>query len=378
MPKRIIISVIILFLTLPLTAQNKLSSIRNEIKELEQQILDQSRREKSTLETLQGLERELGLRKRLANELKIEQRRIIRHIKTTRTQLTKTEQAFNNRKGVISDRIISLYKRGRLSNWEALLSLNSLHQLSVWIKYQQRILDHDKRNLLILKSQRDSIQTQQQRLLRARNRQQRLITEAATESDRIATKKTQHQNLLTRVQQDSKSLQNRLRQKLAAFEEIKRMIARQQRQKSRGREIPSTQFASKKGRLSWPVKGRIVAHFGINRDPITRGEYDNFGIDIKAGDNDLVRSVTGGVVKVVTWQRSMGNIVMVDHGDNFITVYGHLEQVLVDEEDILESKDIIGRVGISSSLSGSILHFQVWKGEQEYNPESWLKKSGGS
>jgi murein DD-endopeptidase MepM/ murein hydrolase activator NlpD len=70
--------------------------------------------------------------------------------------------------------------------------------------------------------------------------------------------------------------------------------------------------------------------------------------------------------------RGMGNLVLVDHGNGYFTVYGHLEQVNVNSGDQLASGEVLGILGDSKSLYGPVLHFQVWKESNHQNPATWL------
>lgn len=372
MARRLVMALFLLAATLQ--AQDRLEALRREINEIEAQILDQGGKEKTALESLQDLDRQLGLRRTLLGQLETESRKTQRQITRTRDQLDKTLEAYDSRKTAMADRMVRLYKQGRMSDWEALLSLSSLHQLSVWIKYHQRVLDHDQRNLAILRTQRDSILVQQQRLSQAQDREKALIAEAQRETRQLERQKAEQDRLLSQLRQDTQSLKQRRDQKLATYNEIKRMIAQQKERKVQGRKSPSTQFAAKKGKLDWPVSGQVVTQFGTNRDPLFQADYESAGIEIKAGSGEVVRVVAAGDVKVVTWQRSTGNIVIVDHGDGYNTVYYYLDQVLVEPNDVVAAGQIIGRVGEHSSLNGSILHFQVWKNEETVNPRQWLKR----
>ena len=101
---------------------------------------------------------------------------------------------------------------------------------------------------------------------------------------------------------------------------------------------------------------------------------DNLGIDIEARENENVRAVCSGVVKWVTWLPVMGHTVLVDHGDGYYTVYGRLNSVFVSFGDEVSDGMVIGQVGDRESLNQSLLHFELWKGKDKFDPENWLSK----
>ncbi len=72
--------------------------------------------------------------------------------------------------------------------------------------------------------------------------------------------------------------------------------------------------------------------------------------------------------------RGMGNIVLLDHGEGFYTVYGYLDMVMVDKDRDIAAGETIGRIGYEDNLYGPTLHFEIWKGENHYSPKTWLRK----
>ena len=136
-----------------------------------------------------------------------------------------------------------------------------------------------------------------------------------------------------------------------------------------------TLFSELRGGMIWPTEGQIVTRFGRVKHPELKTVTENIGVEIKAPEGSPVQVVAGGKITKITWQRGRGNIVIVSHYGGYYTVYTHLGEILVDLLETVESGQVIGSVGESGSLKGSILHFEVWKGTTKLNPENWLAKS---
>ena len=83
-----------------------------------------------------------------------------------------------------------------------------------------------------------------------------------------------------------------------------------------------------------------------------------------------MRSVADGEVSVVYFVAGFGNVVIISHYDGFRTVYAHLSQIMVKEGTMVREGQVIAKSG--ESISGEILHFQIWKNRDQQNPESWL------
>ncbi len=86
-----------------------------------------------------------------------------------------------------------------------------------------------------------------------------------------------------------------------------------------------------------------------------------------------VRAIFTGIVSMITYLSGFGNTIIVDHGDGYYSVYSHLEDVLVEVDQLVEMGNIIGSVGDSGSLEGAKLHFALFSNQQTENPQTWLR-----
>lgn len=354
--------------------RKNLQKVRGEIQRLEADLRAKEDREQTLLEQVEDIDREVGLRKRLLQELEVQKQGKERKVEETESSLRRTTESYEKLKELVARRMVSMYKRGRIADWEALFSVSSLSQAAVWLKYQKRIAENDRRNLRLLQEKEAATQAQKQDLERALREKERLIQERRTETGKLEEKKTSRKKLLGLVQRDRQLILEKLQRTRLAYGEIRRRISREEEKRRASLEkVGGGRFVALKGRMDWPVKGRVVSKYGRHRHPILKTWTENLGIDIRAAEGDAVRAVSQGTVKWVTWQRGMGNLALLDHGGGYYTVYGHLEVVFVDSGEAVEGGGVIGRVGDRQSLNGPILHFQVWNGTTHYNPETWLR-----
>ncbi|MGM0381089.1 MAG: murein hydrolase activator EnvC family protein, partial [bacterium] len=130
-------------------------------------------------------------------------------------------------------------------------------------------------------------------------------------------------------------------------------------------------FGSKKGELPWPVESRNVFRpFGTwEEDGIT---IKNDGIDIKVEEGSPVNSVAPGEVAFARPYRGMGKVVIIQHGDEYTTLYGSLVELAVQRGDEIKEGAIIGRAGQTAGLDEPRLYFQIFHGRDILNPEDWL------
>ena len=131
-------------------------------------------------------------------------------------------------------------------------------------------------------------------------------------------------------------------------------------------------FATARGSLPWPATGDVVGGFGRRRHPI----YDTYtlsrGIEIGAEEGKPVRAVFDGRVVFADWYSGYGLLVILGHGGEYFTLYGHLSSVAVLVNERVQAASVIGRVGETGSLTGPNLYFEVREGTDALDPLRWL------
>jgi septal ring factor EnvC (AmiA/AmiB activator) len=138
--------------------------------------------------------------------------------------------------------------------------------------------------------------------------------------------------------------------------------------------LNAASFASHKGRLMVPVKGSVISEYG----PSTTGDYKSFtfqkGIDIKVERGEPVKSVFKGEVMFAQWLKGYGNLMIVDHGDNYYTLYAHVEEIFKQKGERVDTGEVIATAGDTGSIKGMCLHFEVRHHGKPVNPMKWLRK----
>ena len=136
----------------------------------------------------------------------------------------------------------------------------------------------------------------------------------------------------------------------------------------------SAKFGENKGRLPWPVQnGVVIQKFGQTYHPVFKNlkmPYNN-GINISSPAGSNATAVFDGVVKQVLVMPGYDQCVLVQHGEYF-TFYCKLRQVFVKSGDKLSTGDRIGQISTNEDGNAE-LHFQLWKGTDKQNPETWLR-----
>jgi len=128
-----------------------------------------------------------------------------------------------------------------------------------------------------------------------------------------------------------------------------------------------------RGRIPWPVSGRIISYFGKTRDPRFNLVVDNSGIQIEAPSGTPIHAVAAGVVKFADWFKGYGKLVILDHGRGYYSLYAQASNLNVLEGQSVASGQVLGSVGDTDSLVGSSLYFEIRKNGTPQDPLHWLK-----
>lgn len=139
---------------------------------------------------------------------------------------------------------------------------------------------------------------------------------------------------------------------------------------------PGTGFGALRGRLLWPAEGKVVSEYGAQIHPRFGTKTFRNGIDIDVAEGTGIVAVYGGQVLYTGWFRGYGNLIIVDHGTEYYTLYGHAAEIKVKEGDEVKQGQMIGTVGDTGSLQGPRLYFEVRHEGKPQDPARWLQPRG--
>lgn len=356
--------------------QRELRRVRAEIERYRGQLAQKEKREAVLLDMLASIDREIALTRNLLQSLERQEegnRAAVRRLQVEARQMGEEAALLKDR---MRTRIVHFYKYGRSKDLELLLRARSLTQARAWVRLQKRVAEADRVRLRSLALKQEELATQQALLRKKLEEQARILAQKRQEEAHLRASRSTRAKLLSEVRRDKTQLRRRLQEYEQAAARIERLISSAEQQRLAAPRVSkpasSRGLADKKGRLPWPTPGKVVGKYGRTKHPQLGTITQNIGVDIKGREGAPVRCVAEGKVAVITWQRGGGNIVIVDHGGGFYTVYARLGEIYVTQQEDVTAGQTIGSVGEEGVLGGPVLHFEVWKGTQHLNPLDWL------
>lgn len=196
--------------------------------------------------------------------------------------------------------------------------------------------------------------------------------ELLQQTDSLATSKQEQQRQLASLQQQMQSEQQRLRSKEADRKRLESLLQEVQTLVEKSpRKTDARPFASLKGQLPKPVEGKLLASFG---SPHSEGPGSWQGWLISAPEGNKIKAVHHGRVVYADWLRGYGLLMILDHGDGFLTLYAHTQTLQYGVGSWVNQGDVIGTVGMSGGQSQAGLYFEIRKRGQPQNPAGWLSR----
>ncbi|MGE5215699.1 MAG: murein hydrolase activator EnvC family protein [Chloroflexota bacterium] len=353
-------------------------------KKIESEKKDLSRlkdQETSVLQSLGQIQTELAARTKELKQAATKLSSIDNQLQAKEAEAERLAASFAAHQALLAKRAAALYRWRRTGS--PLVVLNGSASLAGFMRrqyYLKAALSFDRDLLDNL-----SAESKRQAALRAElaekqaelAEQQKALGEARQAVTREARKK---KLLLTGLRREKETRLRALQEMQAAARRLEKMleeIARRALAKPKAAPSlpsPGTGLAALRGRLEWPVHGRIIAPFGKYRHPVFAAEIVRNGIDIDAPVGEEIKAVEKGRVVYADHFSGYGNMVIVDHGERYYTIYGHLSEILKKTGDEVKRGEVLGRAGDSDSLAGSNLYFEIRKDGHSLDPVPWFKR----
>lgn len=363
----------------------ELDRLRGEIEAVERKIQETSSRQKGALDRVHELDQQITLMQSMIRQLKKEERSKRRGVEQAREAIGEKQSDLAALKSRYSVRVAEAYRKGRLDALEKILRADSWRQSVYRAKYLRVLSAHDRQTGTEIRKTIAEISDRKTYLERALRDVRKMEREREAWRQSLEKGRQDKDRELDQLKKDHRVLTQDLKERKAAAEQLARIISRLEREKaSRLAELERRRkeeavpvlgnFSGLKGRLPWPASGKVISRFGASYNSALKTTTENSGIEIRGTAGDEVRAVSDGIVTTVTYIRGYGNTIIIDHGESFYTVYTHVVDVEVAENEYIAPRQVIARLGDSGSLDGAKLHFEVWGKRQKLNPEEWLRK----
>jgi septal ring factor EnvC (AmiA/AmiB activator) len=355
--------------------EQEADAVQRELRDRAAEVDRISRREDTALQAIETAARSLDRQRREARACREELEELDRRIDAIRAAEADLLARIMAGRRYLSGRLVALYRADRLEEGEGPAVASSIHEAVTRKAALRRILERDRRALAELRDHEAELARLQAELAERRIRQLALAAEYDRRLTAVGRERSARERALQRLQSDRASQLAAIESLQAAARELDRQI-----QALGGASAPRPEgaaggrpLAELKGLLIFPVDGKIVTVFGPYRDPQSKTPAFRNGIEIAAERGEPVRAVHAGTVVYAGWFKGYGNVLIIDHGDHFHSVYAHLEETFKSVDNRVEAGEVVATAGDSGPMGGAGLYFELRHRDRTVDPLAWLR-----
>jgi len=352
-------------------------SISREIEKGTAELLRFTRKETSIVNSLNDIDLTLDKARKNALSLKKELADFEKEIKKATNTSEELQERIKTSEEYASKRLVAIYKLNWLGKIYVLASAQSMYELFFRKKILEQVLAYDENiwgNLIDNKEKLEQLLAE----LKAKKKARLAVETDLEKAIEMMSRERQKRSQLLDDIRKKRSL------KLAALESLKQaaenldhtvISLKSEADLTEPKEnISIKSFSSLKGLLNMPVKGKIVSFFGPHRNKKFNVINFQSGIEIKADRGEPIRAVYNGRILYARWFKGYGNMIIIDHGNNYYTIYAHAQEIFASQGDTVEMGEVVATVGDSGSMIGPSLHFEVRHHGKPVDPLKWINK----
>ena len=352
--------------------QQELENLRQRMSDLRQKIEKKQAEKNSETKFLKDIEVRIGERAYVLKKINRHLRKQKRELKKVKQQHRKTLNKLTSQRNILAEQIRSSYMIGRQEYLKLLLNQENpaaIGRTLTYYDYFHKARSHhiDEAVVTIKKLEALTLKVKEKTDELENSRKQQKVEKQKLEDDFI------ERSIVIKKMDEEIARQGNHMKKFVANEKQLQELLKEIRNimPSMLTEIDRREtFGKRRGRLRWPVQGKVKRLFGKSRQA---ANLKWNGVLIPSHEGKDVKAVSHGRVAYADWLRGYGMLVIIDHGDGYMTLYGYNQALYKETGDWVEEGEVIASVGRSGGQKKSGLYFEVRVKGQPSNPTKWCK-----
>ena len=350
--------------------QEKLDRLQQSILNIQKHLKETRGHRGNTLTELQQLESKISNNARALKKTEDEIKTINTRIARTRKNLELLNTQLKKQKFILGEQLRAAYALGAQQNMKMLLNQQDpaeMGRIQAYFDYLNRARQTEIQQFI---KTIESKQQQEQELSSSLNSQKSALETRKKQTRALQKQRLQRNQLLAQLDEKIKNQEQTLTGLEASRNRIEDLLH------SLGQilaDIPAAPgedrpFKQQKGKLPWPVKGPFIAHYGQKRN---QGDLKWNGVLIGSSYGTPVRAISHGRIAFSDWLQGFGFITIVDHGDGYMSLYGHNESLFKQAGDWVTAGEVIATTGDSGGQPDPGLYFEIRSRGKPIDPQEW-------
>jgi len=351
-----------------------LEQVRERISDLKQS-MDRAAAERDRLTgELQDIEIAISEQRMRIKDIEREQRFTENRKQTLDVDLVQREKHLDVESGELAAQVRAAYMSGSQEKIKLLLNQRDPATLGRLMTYYRYLNDYRAENIAAVSEDIRKLEELRSKIAAEIARLDALAKTRYAELGRLNSSQEERQKLLVGLRQKIANEGQEVDRLAAQEADLTRLIAELTSILSDYPISSEEPFSKHKGRLTWPVAGTLIHDFG---QPRVSGKIKWNGVVLAAPRGREVRAVYHGRIAFADWLAGMGLLVIVDHGEGYMTLYGYNETILKNTGDWVAPGDVIATVGDSGGQQRSSVYFELRKGTKPVDPRQWITRRPG-
>ncbi len=358
-------------------SKKELGGLKKKIQEEKQRVKAIHEKESSVISQLNKMDRNLSEKEK---ELKVLNRKlegVVQKVRKTNEELQLVTQSVETQEAFLEKRLVALYKFGETGMPQIFFSSNSYAEFLNSRRYLASILGQDRELVEDFRKRQTVLGSYREQLKEDERELQALKEQTEKKQVEIRKDRLQKSRLLDSVRGEKRihlAAIKELETASAQLQTLLNRLEREIREKAKAEVfIPAGKgFGTFRGKLAFPVEGRILSTFGKNENPKFNTFTVQKGIEIEAAIGAEIRAVYDGRVLYSDWFKGYGKILIIDHGEGYYTLSGHASALLKNVGEEVRGGEGVALVGDTGSLKGPCLYFEIRQRGKPLDPLEWL------
>ncbi len=370
--------------------RDDLHGIKQEIREKKTLLKKNLKIEKKVSGELSQIERSLREKEESLKALGRDLVKVEQKLGKTGLDIEKATEESERKRLQIQRRLAALYKGGEMGSARMFFTSGSFPQMLENQRYMQGVLAGDRKLFDDYTAKIEQLKGLKGMLERDMAKKESIMASIAAKKQEIETEKAKKASYLSQVRETSKGQKASLKELEANARRLQTMIerleansrksytAKPDKKRILGEHEPlppvaEKGFSAQRGRLATPVRGEIVGQFGRHKHPEFNSYTFSNGISIAAPQGSEIRAVFDGQVIFADYFKGYGNMVIIDHGGGYFSLYGHASRISRKVGSKVGRNEVIAGVGDLDSTRGPMLYFELRHLGKPIDPSPWFR-----
>jgi len=351
--------------------QKKLQLVKKELIQINKDLKKTEKKKTQQTKKIQAFDVEIASLHKKLKKIKRDKKATSKEIKTLKTKSSAVTKRIKENKANLAEMTRALYQLGEQNYLKIILNNNDASEQSrmrIYYDYFYQAFEKQQQQLNLDLAEIIAID---EALVQKIEEYDALLLKLKKETDSLIAKRKNKKTYLAKLDKKIKTKRSRLKTLKSSRKTLEKVLKALKKRKHREKmeRLSGMSFAKHKGRLKWPVNGKLRHKYGQAR---ANSGLKWRGVLISAKTGEKVRAVDSGTVVFSDWLSGYGFVLILDHGKGYMSLYGHNQQLLKEVGEKVKDGDAIAEAGSSGRLGKPGLYFEIRRNGKPVNPAKWM------